>query len=318
MTLTYRNGVSIAEIIVYVPSLAIACFLAFRHGLGRNAGWLFLIIFCLARIIGPCMQLATISSPKNIDLYTGYSILQNIGLSPLMLATIGLLSRLLDSINKTHRTIINTQMLKLIELIILVGVIIGIVGGVNASDKYVKTGIYHPGSLSKAGTALFIVSYVLLVIATAMTSFFVRHADQGEKRILLAIAISLPFLLVRLIFSIIATFTTIKNFNLLNGNVTVLLCVALIEEFIVVVVYEGTGLTLHQVPKPQFAEGYAADAQQISSSTSSHEQAPKSRAQNAGNMALKVAKMTIIGRLISAFMPDKKGREVEMQNNVQR
>jgi hypothetical protein len=57
---TYRNGVgvSIAEIVFYVPSLCIAGLLAFRHGLGRNAGWLFLIIFCLARIIGPAIQLA--------------------------------------------------------------------------------------------------------------------------------------------------------------------------------------------------------------------------------------------------------------------
>jgi hypothetical protein len=38
MTFTYRNGISIAEIIVYVPALFNAAFLAVRHGLGRNAG----------------------------------------------------------------------------------------------------------------------------------------------------------------------------------------------------------------------------------------------------------------------------------------
>jgi hypothetical protein len=39
MTLTYRNGVSIAEIIVYVPILAIAILLSIRHGFSRSAGW---------------------------------------------------------------------------------------------------------------------------------------------------------------------------------------------------------------------------------------------------------------------------------------
>src|ERR1700753_2608381 len=42
MGLTYRNGVSIAEIIVYVPSLAIAIFLCVRHGFARSSGWMFL------------------------------------------------------------------------------------------------------------------------------------------------------------------------------------------------------------------------------------------------------------------------------------
>jgi hypothetical protein len=315
MTLTYHNGVSIAEVIVYVPALAIAVFLSFRHGFGRSAGWFFLIIFTLARIIGSCMQLATISNPTSASLYTGYSILQNVGLSPLMLATLGLLSRLLESINKAHRTFINTNMLKVVELVIIVALILGIVGGVNASDDFVKTGVYHPGTLSKAGTALFIVCYVAVVIVAIATSFSISHAEEGEKRLLLAIAISLPFLLVRLIYSIMSTFTHNKSFNLLSGNVTVILCVALIEEFIIVVVYEGIGLTLQQVPKEQHVESYAAGHQQIPSSSSSHVPQPKSRAQNAGNTALKIAKMTIIGRLISIMIPDKKNRDVEMQTS---
>jgi hypothetical protein len=52
MGLNYRNGVSIAEIVVYVPSLAIAIFLSVRHGFARSSGWMFLIVFCLARLIG--------------------------------------------------------------------------------------------------------------------------------------------------------------------------------------------------------------------------------------------------------------------------
>jgi hypothetical protein len=39
MTITYRNGVSIAEIAVYVPCLAIAILLCVRHGFARSSGW---------------------------------------------------------------------------------------------------------------------------------------------------------------------------------------------------------------------------------------------------------------------------------------
>jgi MFS family permease len=316
MTLTYRNGVSIAEIIVYVPALLIATFLAVRHGLGRNAGWLFLILFCLARIIGPIMQLLTINNPTNTGLYTGYAILQNIGLSPLMLAAIGLLSRLLSSINKSKTILVRSGMFHLIHLVIIIGLILGIVGGINASNAYVSSHYqsYAPGSLNKAGTALFIVAYVAILALTAVIGLNISAAEKGEKRLFMAVAISLPFLLVRLIYSILFTFTHNNDFNLLTGSVTVVLCVALIEEFIIVVIYEGTGLTLkkvekhfeatHQIPSYDSAtplQNQYAGAGQVP------RQQPKKE-----NIFLKIAKYTIIGHLIRALMP-KKDQDVEMQ-----
>lgn len=321
MTLTYHNGVSIAEIVVYVPALAVAALLAFRHGLNRNAGWLFLIIFSLARIIGPCMQLATIGNPRETALYTGSSVLQSTGLSPLELAAIGLLSRLLDSINRSHRTLLNTRMIKLIELVILVGLILGIVGGVDASNNYVNTGIYQATKLSKASTALFIVSWVAIVVATIIISFSASYAEQGEKRLLLAVALSLQFLLVRLVYSILTVFTHNKNFSMLSPNVTILLCVALVEEFIVVIIYLGVGLTLHQIPKNSHVEIYADDQQIPSTSTSQQQQYQQQpRKGGAGNTALKIAKKTIIGRVVMALIPDKKDQDVQMaqQQNAQK
>lgn len=317
MTLTYRNGVSIAEIIVYVPALFIAAFLAFRHGLGRNAGWLFLILFCLARIIGPIMQLLTINDPTNESLYTGYAILQNIGLSPLMLAAIGLLSRLLSSIHKKKQTLLNSSVFHLVHLIIIVGLILGIVGGIDAANAYISSGFksYTPGPLNKAGTSLFIIAYIAILVLTAFLSFHTSAAEKGEKRLFLAVALSLPFLLVRLIYSIVFTFTHNKDFNLLTGSVTVVLCVALIEEFIIVIIYEGMGLTLKRVSPEEHVEA----TQQIPSHDSvapmqnkyaGAGQAP--RQQRKENVFLKIAKYSILGRLVMAFIP-KKDQDVEMQ-----
>ncbi|KAH8588185.1 hypothetical protein B0O99DRAFT_477940, partial [Bisporella sp. PMI_857] len=268
MTFTYRNGVSVAELIVYVPCLAVALLLMFRHGFAKSAGWYFLVIFTLARIIGPCMQLATISDPTNVSLYTGYTILQNVALSPLQLAALGLLSRLLESINKSKHTLLNTRMLKFIELVVLVGLILGIVGGINAGSDYQTTGIYKVSSLSKTGTILFAASYIAIVAFTLIISFSISHAEAGEKRILVAIASSLPFILVRLIYSIMSAFSHNKHFSIMNGSVTVLLCVALVEELIVVLIYETMGLTLRKVVKAQ--EGYDMEGghQQVPSSDS--------------------------------------------------
>src|SRR5882757_617688 len=112
MTIDYRSGVSIGELCVYIPALFVGIYLAIRHGFGRNSGWLYLILFCLARNIGPAMQLATISRPRNTSLYEGYAILNNVAISPLELAILGFLSRLLDNIHKTYNTFLRNWMLQ--------------------------------------------------------------------------------------------------------------------------------------------------------------------------------------------------------------
>ena len=88
------------------------------------------------------------------------------------------------------------------------------------------------------------------------------------------------------------------------------LCMALIEEFIVVAVYEGIGLTLKKAHKTQHID---EAAQQTKSGDTA---APtQSRYAGAGqvpagqpkkeNAFLKVAKYTIIGRLVMAAMSRK-------------
>lgn len=93
MTLNYRHGLSILQLIVYTPSLFVAIWVAFRHGFKRSSGWIFYVIFCLARVIGAACYLATISSPTNTNLYIAWAVCSSLGLSPLLQASVGLLSR---------------------------------------------------------------------------------------------------------------------------------------------------------------------------------------------------------------------------------
>ncbi|TAQ90620.1 hypothetical protein B7494_g1031 [Chlorociboria aeruginascens] len=256
MTLTYRNGISIAEIVVYSPALLIAVLLAFRHGFGRI--WYFLIIFSLARILGAAFQLATIANPTSVSDYTAAIVLQNVGFSPLLLIILALVTRVFKSITKTHQTIINMYIIYMIEGVTFLALILGIVGGVDAGNNYSKTGVYQPQALSKASTVLFIIAYITTAVATLLLSPSISHAEQGEKRVLLAVAVSLPFLLVRLVYSIMVTFTHLKVFNQITGNATVLLCVSLIPEFIITVITEATSLTLRVKSKEERKNNAAA------------------------------------------------------------
>lgn len=89
MAVDYRNGVSILLLIFYIPALAIAILLTTRHGLRKSAGWRFMIIFTLARILCACFSLATINQPRNVSLYVAYTVLIGIAVSPLELVAFG-------------------------------------------------------------------------------------------------------------------------------------------------------------------------------------------------------------------------------------
>jgi hypothetical protein len=93
MHLTARGAVSIAEIIVYTPSIIAAVIICSRHGFRRSSGWIYTLLLCLVRILGACCQLATYSHPSS-GLIKATVIFDSVGISPLLFATLGLLSRL--------------------------------------------------------------------------------------------------------------------------------------------------------------------------------------------------------------------------------
>ncbi|KAI1501274.1 hypothetical protein F5X99DRAFT_383355 [Biscogniauxia marginata] len=264
MALTELNNISIAEIVLYTPALALAIFLAVRHGFGRNAGWLYLIIFSLARIIGSALQLATVADPRNISLYVGAATLQNVGLSPLILVQLALLSRALESAGRSpsapgggngNGIALGTRLLRLVQLVLLVGLILGAVGGSSAGSNYAATGSYSQSTtLSRAGTALMIAGYVLLVAATGVVAATqLSRVEAGERRVVLAVGLSLPFILVRLVYSAESVYSGNPAFNLITGDRNILLGMAVIMEMIVVAVVEGVGITLKV--RPRSAEG---------------------------------------------------------------
>lgn len=77
-----------------------------------------------------------------------------------------------------------------------------------------------------------------------MMAMRVKWIQNGERRLVLAVAISVPFILVRLIYSAILSFAHNPRFNLISGSVTINLVMAVLEEFVVIIVCLGIGLTL--------------------------------------------------------------------------
>ncbi|KAI1752406.1 hypothetical protein F4782DRAFT_501720 [Xylaria castorea] len=247
MGLTTHNIISIVQIIFFIPFLAIAIFLCIRHGFGHNAGWILLIIFSLARLIGASLQLATIAQPKNISLYIGVLTLQSIGLSNFIILMFAMLNRALESIEKARSTVLYPRILQYVQLLVLISLILGAVG--SSTTSYGETGVYKVSTLSQAGVGLTIAEFGLLVLATVVVGLNVSYAEPGEKRIVLAVALSLPFLFVRVLYSAIGTFQPGSAFSVLTGNIYIFLGTVVIEEIIIVLIIEAMGLTLQVSPK---------------------------------------------------------------------
>lgn len=89
---TLSDGLAIWQLIYYIVALICSIFVSFRHGLARSSGWIFLTIFSLIRVIGCSAQIATITATSDTA-ETIATILGFLGLSPLLLATLGILSR---------------------------------------------------------------------------------------------------------------------------------------------------------------------------------------------------------------------------------
>ncbi len=88
-----RDAVAIFEIIVYIPLAILALINCIRHGFKRSSGWIYTFLLCVVRIAGAICQFVS-HSDHSTGLIQAMVIFDSIGLSPLLLATLGLLHRL--------------------------------------------------------------------------------------------------------------------------------------------------------------------------------------------------------------------------------
>lgn len=91
---------------------------------------------------------------------------------------------------------------------------------------------------------LYAVAWALLVLILLALARHTGSMEKGERRSLVAVAISAPFILVRVLYALFMWFLHDSTFSLMNGNITVQLVMSVLEEFAVVIVCLGIGLTL--------------------------------------------------------------------------
>lgn len=249
MGLSNRNGLSIAELVVYAPAAVMGLTLFIRHGFRILTGWLFLLLFCLIRITGAALNLATINNPKVIAFYTVPVELFTVGQVVVIYVTLGLLARLTNSINKIYPTRLKAIYFQLLRIPLIVGIILVILGLDGAEGTWLTTGIYATPLLAKIGTIIVVAAFAVLVL---MAGVFIPRRSQAEPtdRFLLDMVMaSFPLILIRIIYSLLSAFVEGPTFNPIYGNVAALGLLAIVEEMIVTIIYVTVGFRLPQLPK---------------------------------------------------------------------
>ena len=252
-----REIVDIVELAFYAPVLLLTVYVCYRHGMGRQQGWIYLGILAILRLIAAGTGIASIHDPTNNTLIECSITCYGIGLSPLLLALLGILQRLHEGMKGRG---LGSRQIRLVSIPLLVGLILGIVAGTKeySSDPSTRSEGEH---LQEAAVLLFLLGYLLLAGITLLTVTKKNHILDGEQRLLAAAVVSLPFLLVRIIWSIIAAFDHNSNtFSLLstsNTSVVVWAIMSVLMEFIVVILFLAAGIFVRVIPRHMVRDGYA-------------------------------------------------------------
>ncbi|KAK4193614.1 hypothetical protein QBC35DRAFT_371798, partial [Podospora australis] len=261
------DRIAIACIVIYTPALLIACFLAYRHGFGKRAGRLFLIILSLSRLIDYSMQLATIKNPTNSNLVIGANVLASVGVSALVATMASLLERVLASIRREGSDpLVKPITQDFAQLAILAGMILSIIGGTSMGSEIGNAidGVGPPVEVSipvesQVGVGLIMGGFAITALGTFVTLAQLRAVEKGEKRLLIALLCVIPFTIVRLVFAGLATYGSDTRFRSWGGAASYVwwfLGLSVIMEIIAVAILEDVGLTLKKLPKTSRGERF--------------------------------------------------------------
>ena len=251
-----REIVDIVEIIFYVPALGLSVWCCVRHGAGRQLGWFYLVVLALLRLIAASTGIASVHDPTNTNLTATWLTCYGIGLSPLLLALQGILKRLNEGMKRHGFQPRYIQMLSVLVLAALVLAIIAATKLYSSDPSTASDGL----DFQKAAIVVFLVTFLLLAALAVFTAVKKQYIYKGEERLLAAVLLSLPFLLIRLVWSMCSAFdnssTTFSLVSSAHTPVAVWAIMSVLMEFIVVSIYIAAGLTLQVIPR-QFVRGTA-------------------------------------------------------------
>jgi len=241
MGLNARGYISILQAVAYTPILLLAIFLIIRHGIKKQQGWIFLAIFAQARIIGAILLIAEEAQTNpSTGLITAASIVQSIGLSPLVLTTLGFLC----TVGRGTGLFTDKYPVSKVTHLVLAGAVaLGVVAGTEATKPEDANQV---SAFRKVSAVLFFVTYLFLV-GLHVYFWLNREIIRPTRRtLLMAISCATPALFMRYIYTLGSAFESASTttFNLISGSTVAFVIFSVLPELAVVLVYVFSGVAI--------------------------------------------------------------------------
>jgi len=241
-----RGKIAAAQIAFYTPIAGYTLFLIFRYAFRRDAGWFWLFIFSAVRIASGALVIAGELLLETNLLVAAYT-LEYAGLAPLLLASLGFIGMAgQHTYSENPRFIV---ILRTLGVLGLVGLILSIAGGALGS----------PTSLSSSKVALtlreasagFFAGFFVIDFLVHIGAWTYRwYLRSYRRKLLWGISAALPFLGVRVVYYVLATWSSsdlfgespssnaaLAQFNPITGNWILYLFLGLLMEFAVTCLY---------------------------------------------------------------------------------
>lgn len=149
---------------------------------------------------------------------------------------------------------------RIIHVIVVVGLILSIVGGTNTNITPSGAESDVPVT-SKAGIILYLGAYVAIALVCLICLSKTLPLTGEGRRISIGVAVAMPLILARLIYSVLVVFVHSKDFRLIGGSIGALVGMDVVEEFLIVFIFLFLGLTLSKVD--QAAPGSQGSASEL-------------------------------------------------------
>ena len=202
MQLDGRGDLAAAELAFYGLAFILSAAVCAKQHFGRHLCWIYPVLISILRIVGAsCILDIETQNDNSLGLEITAGITSAIGTAPLLMALLGFVDRINLTLASKR---LNPMIFPLTHLFAIVGLVLSIVGGVLESGA----GDFSTGrACLAAGSIVFLVVYLVAALSSILIATRRTLIPTYEKKLMYATVSVLPFLLVRIVFSICVGFS---------------------------------------------------------------------------------------------------------------
>ncbi|KAF2820859.1 hypothetical protein CC86DRAFT_360113 [Ophiobolus disseminans] len=220
----YRDAIALAQVVLFAASF----FVGYYFRWTRRICWFTLGGFSLIRCVGAGCMLGTINRDSS-GLWAGVFVCESLGVLLLIFALFEMLGRIDKSAHVVPKRIFwIPQILTWIDIGISIG------GFVTVTKK--EHGRLLPTPWSRAGIAILFLIYLYTLGVWVYFWMQRRRYDAEDYTLAICVGFGLPFLFIRVLYSLIFVITADMMWNAVKGSPTAYLLMTMLPEMAFVAV----------------------------------------------------------------------------------